>query len=562
LYGGNFYLIPPILWVSATAKLEGRASGILNQNIELNLDEELFVEAGPTYDADEGGWRMYYRCNSQNEGVCAGPTFGHTFKISPGSGSDAKLGIGPRIEVGINGDVGVASSAGGAALSGSLIANLKSKIPSKPSSWVDWGIDAYFGLGLSVTIGRWAISHTFGISYEWPLGTFLGPYRLFDGPNMAPLVGITNPKDGTTFDYNQITIFPTFTATATDPEDGDLCGGPKSHLVWSSDMDGQIGTGCSVPSVSFKKEGTRHITFTAMDSDLQPSSSKITLTVTLPKPTVKITKPQSTDTILRGQPVTLEGYAGIGAPMSYLSCDKLVFSIVATGSPSTFVPHTSTQSYCTVQVTFNAAGPWRITLTATDTTGIQGTATVDVTVKEPPSNLSPTPEISDPKDGAYYIHSSNVVTLTGTVYDQEGDPITSYTWYSSYLADPRSRDPTTKTIATGTLSTPKCIPTSKCTVTASLKASDYCGLPAFPYESSGKESGGKLTIVLEATETSPSTQTGRDTVTINLGCKKPLASPPHTEGILLASLGVILVHRTLESRPSLRRRLEFLLRVR
>ena len=162
LYGGSFYLIPPILWVSAKASLEGRASGILNQNIELDLKNEFFTEVGPTYDADEGGWHMYYRCNSQNEGVCDGPTFDHTFTISPGSGSDAKLGIGPRIEVGVNGDVGVASSAGWATLSGDFFMNLKSQIPSKPSSWVDWGIDAYLGFGLSVTIGRWG-----GFPYIW-----------------------------------------------------------------------------------------------------------------------------------------------------------------------------------------------------------------------------------------------------------------------------------------------------------------------------------------------------------------------------------------------------------
>lgn len=55
----------------------------------------------------------------------------------------------------------------------------------------------------------------------------------------------------------------TFTATASDPEDGPLSG---ASLVWTSNVDGQIGTGTSF-SVSSLSDGLHTVTLTATDSD-------------------------------------------------------------------------------------------------------------------------------------------------------------------------------------------------------------------------------------------------------------------------------------------------------
>jgi len=49
--------------------------------------------------------------------------------------------------------------------------------------------------------------------------------------NQPPLVTITSPSDGSTYIQGQII---TFTASAEDPEEGDLAG----QVIWSSDMDG------------------------------------------------------------------------------------------------------------------------------------------------------------------------------------------------------------------------------------------------------------------------------------------------------------------------------------
>jgi uncharacterized protein YjdB len=55
----------------------------------------------------------------------------------------------------------------------------------------------------------------------------------------APTATITSPANGTSF-AEGATI--TFSGSGTDPEDGDLIG---SALVWTSSLDGQIGTGAS-----------------------------------------------------------------------------------------------------------------------------------------------------------------------------------------------------------------------------------------------------------------------------------------------------------------------------
>ena len=78
--------------------------------------------------------------------------------------------------------------------------------------------------------------------------------------NTAPVAQITNPTDGSIYKFDD-TI--QFSGDATDNEDGDLSG---ISLVWSSDVDGQIGTGqlCSTDSLT---PGAHQIRLTATDSE-------------------------------------------------------------------------------------------------------------------------------------------------------------------------------------------------------------------------------------------------------------------------------------------------------
>src|SRR6185295_1240998 len=90
-------------------------------------------------------------------------------------------------------------------------------------------------------------------------------------PEAAPVVTITAPADGTVVgDVKPVT----FTATATDTIDGNV----SSTLVWTSNRDGQIGTGPSFSTDSLTV-GTHRITASAHDSVPLTDVHQITIEV-------------------------------------------------------------------------------------------------------------------------------------------------------------------------------------------------------------------------------------------------------------------------------------------
>lgn len=97
-------------------------------------------------------------------------------------------------------------------------------------------------------------------------------------PNQPPTVTITAPTNGATFNQGQTV---SFSGSAVDPEDGTLTG---ASLVWTSDKDGNLGTG-----TSFQKSNlsTNHhaITLTATDNDGSKGMAKIEIDV-LPPPDI------------------------------------------------------------------------------------------------------------------------------------------------------------------------------------------------------------------------------------------------------------------------------------
>jgi len=86
-----------------------------------------------------------------------------------------------------------------------------------------------------------------------------------------PTVSITSPTDGSTFDSGA-TI--TFQGTANDTEDGDL----TASLVWTSNIDGQIGTGGSFSTTL--SDGTHTITASVTDSGAATATDEVIITVT------------------------------------------------------------------------------------------------------------------------------------------------------------------------------------------------------------------------------------------------------------------------------------------
>ena len=90
--------------------------------------------------------------------------------------------------------------------------------------------------------------------------------------NDAPSAQITSPADGSTFDAGAEISFQ---GSGDDPEDGSLTG---ASLVWTSDRDGQIGTGTTFTR-SDLSEGDHTITLTATDSEGATGTAAVSITV-------------------------------------------------------------------------------------------------------------------------------------------------------------------------------------------------------------------------------------------------------------------------------------------
>lgn len=90
------------------------------------------------------------------------------------------------------------------------------------------------------------------------------------GGDNPPTVSISSPNDGASFDSGESV---SFSGSASDDEDGNL----TASLVWTSDLDGQIGAGGSFNTVL--SDGTHVITASVTDSAAQGGSDSVTITV-------------------------------------------------------------------------------------------------------------------------------------------------------------------------------------------------------------------------------------------------------------------------------------------
>ena len=95
-------------------------------------------------------------------------------------------------------------------------------------------------------------------------------------PNLPPTASITNPLIGEF--YLTADNIP-FSGSANDLQDGALTG---ASLVWTSDLDGEFGTGESF-SASLSA-GTQSITLTATDSQGAEGIDSVSITVEAPAP--------------------------------------------------------------------------------------------------------------------------------------------------------------------------------------------------------------------------------------------------------------------------------------
>lgn len=181
--------------------------------------------------------------------------------------------------------------------------------------------------------------------------------------NMPPTVTITAPTPNATFQQGNAI---TFTATVSDPDQASF---PASSVVWQSNIDGNIGTGLTF--MRMLTVGTHTITATATDAAGATGSATVSIQVA-PGPVVTIQQPTQGSILFSGSPIafsaTVSDPLEPSFPASGIQWQSSVDGNLGTGPT---VSHALSN------------GSHTISVTATDTHGLTGHASVNVTVQAP-----------------------------------------------------------------------------------------------------------------------------------------------------------------------------------
>ncbi len=230
-------------------------------------------------------------------------------------------------------------------------------------------------------------------------------------PNSIPSIQITAPTTNSSFPYATVT---TYTANANDAD------GPAPTVVWTSDIDGTIGTGSSI-NYGFGSPGTRKITATATDDKGATASATITVTGVNQAPKVFIDAPlpgaviwaNSTQVTFKGSSIDGDGIFG------ELPCTALTWK----SSNSSDVLGAG----CEFTAQFATTGQRTITLKGTDAYGLTGTASVVISVTTKPLAGPPAVKILSPTAGQTFPNPNTAIRLSYSNDDPGGTPTTQYT---------------------------------------------------------------------------------------------------------------------------------------
>src|SRR5205823_194119 len=220
-----------------------------------------------------------------------------------------------------------------------------------------------------------------------------------------PAVTITTPLSGARF--NQADVI-SFTAAATDPEDGDV----SSTTAWTSDRDGALGTGGTITHTL--SAGTHTLTARATDRDGNSGQAQVTITVNAP-PTVTIASPADHADFGHAVPVTLRATAS--DPEDGTLTPVIVWTSSRDGSLGTGG---------TITTNSLSSGTHVLTAAVADSGHSTASASITITV-----NGGPVVSITAPASGASYLPGPPV-TFTATATDAEdGNLASAITWTSS-----------------------------------------------------------------------------------------------------------------------------------
>ena len=225
--------------------------------------------------------------------------------------------------------------------------------------------------------------------------------------NTPPTATITSPSDGDSYSQGQSI---TFSGSGYDAEDGPLSSG---SLVWTSSIDGQIGTGTSFTK-SDLSVGTHTITLVATDSKGKSGNASINITLTA------ATSLTITATSLPS------GTVGVSYPATNISAtggEKPYRWSILNGSRP---PGLSMSTAGIISGTPTTAGTYSFTVQVKDSSSPQQTASKALSIKV---LLVPNqdPIISSITVNPLFLNTGETATVTCNASDPDNDPL-AYSW--------------------------------------------------------------------------------------------------------------------------------------
>ena len=194
------------------------------------------------------------------------------------------------------------------------------------------------------------------------------------GPSTEnPTITITSPTEGAVFSPGDDIDFA---GSGVDQNSNVLAG---DQLVWSSDVDGELGTGAAL-TLNTLSTGPHVITLTGTDGDGFVGTATVNIAVST-APTAEITAPADASEFFNTELITFTG-TGTDVEDGALTGASLVWTSDVDGELGTGV------ELLDVDASTLTLGAHVITLTATDADGATGEASINITINEAISVVS------------------------------------------------------------------------------------------------------------------------------------------------------------------------------
>ena len=266
--------------------------------------------------------------------------------------------------------------------------------------------------------------HSFDVRLTDTMGKSVTQSLVLDvgGENTAPTCEIIEPENHATYSLGE-TVF--FTGLIQDSE----ASPDELQVQWSSDKDGDLGTGSASSSgevylsTSELSADTHTITFSGVDDVGENCSDVIFLTVGT-APIITLNSPSNGDVFQTGESINFSALVTDDDELS----NQLSLSWVSDLDGELSSQSSDSNGNTSFTRTNLSAGNHSITLTVTDTSGLTTTNTFNLLVNTVPTapNLTIAPSAAQTDDNL-------LVTATGST-DDDGDTITySYQWYQNGL---------------------------------------------------------------------------------------------------------------------------------